>query len=163
MIKINSEDFLQPGLTVDEMLEVVAMLRDRTLDAVELSGGTALSGPYIPVRKGRPDSPEEEAFYRAAARHCKQSVDIPVMLVGGIRSFDVAEQLLGDGTADLIALSRPLIREPGLVNRWKAGDTTRSECNSDNLCFRPTIKGDGVYCLSLQQEKKKAEKSGQDQ
>ena len=72
---------------------------------------------------------------------------MPLILVGGIRSLDVAERLIGEGTADYIAMSRPLICEPDLVNRWKNGNTNKSACVSDNKCFNPIMRGEGLRCV----------------
>jgi 2,4-dienoyl-CoA reductase-like NADH-dependent reductase (Old Yellow Enzyme family) len=69
------------------------------------------------------------------------------MLVGGIRSYGVAERLVREGLADYISLSRPLIREPHLINRWKSGDMRKAICQSDNLCFDPAVQGEGIYCV----------------
>ena len=68
------------------------------------------------------------------------------MLVGGIRSYEVADRIVSEGTADYIALCRPLIAEPDLINRWKSGDRRPSVCKSDNLCFKGGIEGTGVRC-----------------
>jgi 2,4-dienoyl-CoA reductase-like NADH-dependent reductase (Old Yellow Enzyme family) len=81
------------------------------------------------------------------ARAFKNKTDVPLIVVGGIRSFEVAERLLENGVTDYISMSRPFIREPGLVNRWKSGDRRKAECISDNLCFRPGAKGEGIYCV----------------
>ena len=55
-----------------------------------------------------------------------------VALVGGLRSPQVMARLLEEGAADLFALSRPLIAEPDLVNRWADGDLRPGECISWN-------------------------------
>lgn len=73
------------------------------------------------------------------------ALDVPLILVGGIRSPEVAERLLADGTADYFSMSRPLIREPDLVNRGQSGDRSPARCLSDNLCFRPGMTGKGIY------------------
>lgn len=57
------------------------------------------------------------------------------MLVGGIRSLSVMENLLEGGSADLISISRPLICEPDLVSKLKSGKAKRAMCASCNLCF----------------------------
>jgi hypothetical protein len=49
--------------------------------------------------------------------------------------------------ADYISLSRPLIREPHLINRWKSGDMRKATCQSDNLCFDPAVLGEGIHCV----------------
>jgi 2,4-dienoyl-CoA reductase-like NADH-dependent reductase (Old Yellow Enzyme family) len=39
----------------------------------------------------------------------KQKVAIPLTLVGGIRSYEVADELVKNGITDYISISRPLI------------------------------------------------------
>ena len=80
------------------------------------------------------------------------------MLVGGIRSYQVADTLIESGTADYIALARPLICEPGLVKRWKEGDLRKAECVSDNECFGPGGDGRGIYCVTFEKKRSKAGK-----
>jgi 2,4-dienoyl-CoA reductase-like NADH-dependent reductase (Old Yellow Enzyme family) len=154
LIKLNSEDFLDGGLDLDAMLAVADSLERAGIDAIELSGGTALSGNFMPVRRGRIDTAEKEVFYRTAAGRFKVTIGVPLILVGGIRSFEVAEAVIADGMADYIALSRPLICEPELVQRWQNGDLRRSACRSDNLCFTPVGKGKGVYCVTAERRAK---------
>jgi 2,4-dienoyl-CoA reductase-like NADH-dependent reductase (Old Yellow Enzyme family) len=57
-------------------------------------------------------------------------------------------------------MSRPFIREPDLINRWRAGDLGKAACLSDNMCFRPAMKGDGIYCLTEERENQKKSKIG---
>ena len=155
LIKMNCRDFQENGLSLEESLQAAEMLAQAGFDAIELSGGLLTGGKLSPSRPGI-DSPEKEAYFREEIRTFKKSIPIPLILVGGIRSFEIAEQLVADGTADYISMSRPFIREPDLINRWKAGDRRKSECTSDNLCFRPAFKGEGIYCVT----KKRAEKKG---
>lgn len=147
LVKINSEDFLDDGLTIDDMIQVAMMAEKAGVNTIELSGGTIGSGKYSPIRKGIADSEDNELYYEDAAKLVKEHIGIPLMLVGGIRSFSVAERVVEEGIADYISLSRPLIREPQLINRWKAGDTRKATCVSDNLCFGPIMKGNGLYCV----------------
>jgi 2,4-dienoyl-CoA reductase-like NADH-dependent reductase (Old Yellow Enzyme family) len=99
-------------------------------------------------------SEEKEAYFQNDARAFKKKIRVPLILVGGNRSFQVAERLINEGIADYISMSRPLIREPALINRWRAGDLSKAACVSDNMCFRPAMKGDGIYCLTEEREKK---------
>jgi 2,4-dienoyl-CoA reductase-like NADH-dependent reductase (Old Yellow Enzyme family) len=155
MIKLNSQDFVEVGLSVDESLKVAAMLDASGIDAIELSGGTFYASKLTPVRKGRLDSQNDEVYYKNEAGRFKQAVGVPLMLVGGIRSFEVAERLVDDGTADYISLCRPFIREPDLVNRWKSGDRRKAFCISDNECFRPGRSGEGISCVMTEKDKQK--------
>jgi len=149
LAKINSEDFLDGGLTVDDMLQVAKILEDAGIDAIELSGGTTDPvGDQNPVRVGTPLTKEEEVYYRDAARQYKEKIGVPLILVGGIRSYEVAEELIESGLADYVALCRPLIREPELVARWKAGDHRKSQCGSCGQCHTPIRGGEGMYCVA---------------
>jgi 2,4-dienoyl-CoA reductase-like NADH-dependent reductase (Old Yellow Enzyme family) len=157
LVKINSEDFLDGGMTREESVEVSAMLGKASVDAIEFSGGTVISPERLsPVRPGRLRTPGEEVYYRGAAVLYKKRVSVPLILVGGIRSFDVAEGLVHGGTADYISMSRPLICEPGLVRRWREGDLRPAECVSDNACFAPASDGRGLYCVTMEKKRSKA-------
>lgn len=124
------------------------------MDAIELSGGLLTGGKLSPSRPNI-NKPEKEAYFQEAAKAFKKALDVPLILVGGIRSPEVAERLLADGTADYFSMSRPLIREPDLVNRWQSGDRSPARCLSDNLCFRPGMMGKGIYCVT--EERKEAQ------
>jgi 2,4-dienoyl-CoA reductase-like NADH-dependent reductase (Old Yellow Enzyme family) len=146
LVKMNSEDFVPGGMTVDDMVESAALIAAAGADAIELSGGTSLSGDLGPLRTRSGIPQDHEAYYQDAALKLKQRVKVRVILVGGIRTFDAAERLVADGYADYVALSRPLVCEPGLVARWESGDRTASLCRSDNRCFYKGLKREGMYC-----------------
>jgi len=147
IIKMNSEDLLEGGFSVDNMVKVSLMLEKAGIDAIEMSGGTIQA-----LYQGNADGSfsktvKEEVYWRDAAKRFKEKVNVPLMLVGGIRSYEVAEQLVEDGIADYISMSRPFIREPDLINRWKSGDTSKSACPSDNACMGQGVEGKGVQCV----------------
>ena len=62
-------------------------------------------------------------------------MDIPVILVGGIRTTQTMSDLLQSGDADFLAMSRPFIREPDLANKLASGRTGTVECVSCNMCL----------------------------
>jgi len=146
LIKINSRDFLKGGLELDDSIRAGTMLKDAGLDAIEISGGTYASGALMPIRKGITKE-EHEAYFKAEARAFKEQIDLPIILVGGIRSFHIAEEIVNDHIADYISMCRPLIREPDLINRWGSGDLSKATCVSDTKCLRPALSGKGVYCV----------------
>ncbi|MBW2147426.1 MAG: NADH:flavin oxidoreductase [Deltaproteobacteria bacterium] len=146
MVKMNCQDFLDGGLTVEDSLQAAAMLQEGGIDAIELSGGTGVSGELGPIRTGI-TSEDKEAYFKEEARVFKKKFSVPLMLVGGIRSFHLAERLVDEGWADYISMSRPFIREPALVKRWASGDRSKAACISDNRCRRPAIAGEGIYCV----------------
>ena len=127
-MKINSTDEYPGGLTVQDFLVTCKLMADAGIDAIEVSGnGTSHTG----IKAGR-----NEGYFRAAAMSLATLVDVPVVLVGGLRSIERINQYLGETKIEYVSLSRPLIREPNLIQRWQTGDTKPSLCVSCNTCYR---------------------------
>ena len=146
LIKMNCRDFMENGLELADAVHVGEMLAEAGIDAIELSGGLLTGKKMSPSRMGI-HSLEKEAYFQEEAAAFRKSVQVPLMLVGGNRSFETAQRIIRDGLADYISMCRPFIREPGLINRWQSGDLTPSACLSDNKCFGPIMAGKGLYCV----------------
>jgi 2,4-dienoyl-CoA reductase-like NADH-dependent reductase (Old Yellow Enzyme family) len=140
-IKMGLRDQSDDGLQLDEGLAALRALRAEGLSAVEVSVG-------LGQRAARVHRPEDEEcpYFREDSAAAKRVVDIPVVLVGGIRSLAMAEDILRRGDADMISMSRPLIREPGLIARWQRGDTAPAKCISCNKCFGFGVRGEPLEC-----------------
>ena len=143
IVKLNSTDFLEGGLTLDDAVRVARMLEADGIDGIEVSGGMAEAGRGSVWPGLR--SEEEEGYFVANAARVKQAVHVPVFGLGGIRTLAAAERTVRDGLVDLVSLSRPLIRDPFLVRRFREGLSAKSECISCNKCFNPR----GIRCAEL--------------
>ena len=146
LVKINSEDFLGNGLNLTDFLQAAVLLAEAGIDGIEVSGGTFLSGRLVPFRKDITFE-REQAYFRKASRALKKMSDISVILVGGIRSYLLAERLVDEGVMDHIAMCRPFIREPMLIKRWQSGDLRKATCISCNGCLAPARSGQGILCV----------------
>ena len=155
LIKLNASDHVDGGLEIDDSVYTAKKLAEAGINAIEVSAGTSASGEKSPVRK-KINKSEKEAYNLKLARRIKDAVSCPVMVVGGFRSYRVAEKAIREDDMDYISMARPLIREPGLPIRWLQGDRKRARCISCNKCFMPGRKEGGIYCVI---EKKKMEKS----
>ena len=143
IVKLNSTDFLEGGLTVDDAVRVARLLEAAGIDGIEVSGGMAEAGRGS-VWPGLRSEADEGYFVENAAR-IKKAVGVPVFGLGGIRTLAVAERIVAEGRADLVSLSRPLIRDPFLVKHFREGLVAKSECISCNKCFNPR----GIRCAEL--------------
>jgi 2,4-dienoyl-CoA reductase-like NADH-dependent reductase (Old Yellow Enzyme family) len=152
LVKMNCEDFAENGLKLEDSVQVGALLSERGIDAIEVSGGLPTSRRLSPVRMGI-KSEEKEAYHRKGAEAFKERIQVPLILVGGMRSYHLAERLVEEHVADYISMSRPFIREPGLINRWRSGDLSKATCVSDNQCFVPARAGKGIYCVTEAKKK----------
>ena len=71
---------------MEDSLKIGRLLQEDGIDAIELSGGTLRSGKLTPSRMGITNE-EKEAYFSEAAKVFKEKVNVPLILVGGIRSF----------------------------------------------------------------------------
>ena len=147
-IKMNSFDGIPGGLIPDQAAEYAPLLEKAGYGAIEVTGG-AIGGSHD--SRGALDKGQWfEGYYLEGAAKVKAATRLPVSAVGGIRKLDMIERILSEGLADMISLSRPLIREPDLIHRWAKGDKAPARCISCNGCFKMMMKGKGLFCVQDQ-------------
>jgi len=111
---------------LDESAAVAQTLEQAGADAIEVSGAD-------PARKDIRRK-EQEAYFAPYALRIKQSVRVPVILVGGLRSMPRMEEIVSEGVADFVSMSRSFIREPDLVARFREGKRV-ADCISCAQCW----------------------------
>ena len=158
MIKMNVDDFLEGGIDLNESKKITEKLSTMDFAAIETSGSMwevmtrseeELGWKPIYGVSSRTNimSKDKEAYNLPYAKEIKRLIDIPLILVGGIKSLDVIEKILVEGSADFVALSRPLIRQPDLPNRWLNGiGGLTADCISCNACYG-SLKEGGLRCI----------------
>ena len=145
-IKLGMMDNLQrvpDGLHTDDGARIVSRLADLRLDAVEVSGGYGGGTDFASRLAVGTKAPE--AYFRELAQRAQAATHLPVILVGGLRSRAVMDEVLASGDADMISLCRPLIREPDLPNRLRSGEATAAACISGGRCWATGL-GQGIAC-----------------
>ncbi len=143
IIKLNSSDFLPQGLRLEESIAIARILEADGIDGIEVSGGTSEAGKGSMWQGLRRE--DEEGYFVDAASQFRKAVHVPVFGLGGNRTFKVMEAMVKEGKVDLISMSRPFIREPFLVRKFRAGEIKKSECISCNKCLNPR----GIRCAEL--------------
>ena len=149
-VKLGFIDVVEGGLGLDESIRRAKRLEAAGADAFEVSINLMNSYadnivPYVAVdaRRALTDllphrlwrTPAAEAYYRWIARTVRPSVQVPLILGGGIRSVSTMADIVTTGDADFVALARPFIREPGLVRRIQEGLRGTVGCTSCNICI----------------------------
>jgi len=144
LIKLNLEDGIEGGLCAEEGLEHAVALAEAGVDAIEVSAG------MLETPKGRgavrgPEGSGGEGYLLNLAAKVKSLVEVPVIAVGGFRSRMVIDTVIRSGQADMVAMARPLIREPDLPKKFLQGKE-RADCVSCSGCH----KGEGpTSCAKL--------------
>ncbi len=149
MAKLNCQDFVANGLTLSDAVQVGKMLENAGTDALEISGGLLNVARLL---DNKIESENDEAFFKNQAVSFKNNLQVPLILVGGIRSYGVAETLVGEGVTDYVAMCRPFICEHDLINRWRAGDHRKAACISCNNCVEEAKAGRGIACVPIERE-----------
>ena len=149
LVKLNGQDLVEKGLTLEESLQVGPMLQGNGCDAIEVSGGL-LNVAGLMDRKS--DSGTDAVAFREEAAAFKKVLHLPIILVGGIRSLKTAQALIESGAADYISMCRPFICEPDLIQRWKNGDDRPAACLSCNRCVEQIKEGSGPTCVPQEPE-----------
>lgn len=142
-VKLNSADFMEEECFTFEECKIVAKwLEEAGVDVIEMSGGNISSiprqGVIRPIRRTK-----EPQYFFAYAKEIADELSIPVGVVGGCRSIDTLEESVAGTKIAFVSLSRPLIKEPDLIRRWKEGDRSDATCISCSRCFNP----EGIFCV----------------
>ena len=124
LVKLNSSDGVEGGLTEDDSLRVAQLLVEAGASAIEVSGNW---------RACRARDFGGAPFFAAYALRLARAVPVPVILTGGNRRVESMERLADEGIAGF-GLCRPLICEPDLPNRWAADPQAVPRCVSCNGC-----------------------------
>lgn len=140
LIKLNSADFQEGGLTEDESFEVAKHLAELGIDAIEVTGGNEslkeVSKNNLGAARRKVDkSVENQSYFRNHAARLARELKIPVILIGGNRGFERMEELLDTTQISYFSMSRPLTAEPDLINIWASGNHKKPKCISCNKCY----------------------------
>ena len=90
--------------------------------------------PFVKLK----DPPFSEGYNLDTAAKVKQAVSLPVITVGGMRSKNLTEEAIEKGKTDFVSMARPLILEPDLPNKFKAGISEKALCDNCNQCVVAT-------------------------
>jgi 2,4-dienoyl-CoA reductase-like NADH-dependent reductase (Old Yellow Enzyme family)/thioredoxin reductase len=115
IVRISASDDVPGGVTMGEAMRQAATLEQAGADALHVSAGIEyLSGLNIPCYI------YPEAPILPLAEKIKSAVRVPVIAVGKIGP-ELAEQVIGGGRVDFVAMGRPLLADPELPNKLREG------------------------------------------
>ncbi|MBR6351312.1 MAG: NADH:flavin oxidoreductase [Firmicutes bacterium] len=111
-IRLGGVDYgMEGGNTFEDAAYAAKVFAEAGVDAIDISGGMSRY-----MRKGH----DEPGYFQDTSRAVKAAVDLPVILTGGVRSLEQAEELLQTGAADLIGVGRPLLADPDWADKAMA-------------------------------------------
>lgn len=101
-LRLGASDYMEGGNTVEDGVKAVVLFESAGLDLVDISGG---------FNGFRREDTKAAGYFGDAAQAVKAAVSIPVILTGGVRDAQSADQLLVEGKADLIGVGRAIYKD----------------------------------------------------
>jgi 2,4-dienoyl-CoA reductase-like NADH-dependent reductase (Old Yellow Enzyme family) len=130
------------GTTVEESIELARALEAWGLDIFDVSAGRGHKDNL-----SIPGSSAPEGTHAELASWIKAAVSIPVIAVGHIQRRSVADRILREGKADLIALGRQLLADPFWPNKLRQGKEQEVvRCTYCDSCSREMRAGRPIFC-----------------
>lgn len=150
LVKINNDTKSDDEAYAQDLLWMLNRMKELGVELVELSGVDFINQPKKSV-----------LYYLDRAVAMRKAVDMPMSLVGGVRSLVDMEKVLAS-SIDMVSLGRPLIAEPDFVTKSLEGQE-KSSCVNCCRCFVLPHMTPGVRCVlqwkKIKAEQKKAEKT----
>jgi 2,4-dienoyl-CoA reductase-like NADH-dependent reductase (Old Yellow Enzyme family) len=162
--KMQVIDGIPEGISLEEGIKIADILVQTGYDAIEPSGGSAElrieTNNALPSKLVK--NPEDENYLSFAIDELYPiKKNCALIQVGGIRNPLSAERLLQANKCDFVSMSRPLIYEPMLPNRWFEGDITPAKCISCNSCLATIFIGHPLFCKVKRKLERKKQRANQ--
>lgn len=174
-VKLNTQDFTpNEGVIPALAAKYSSWLKEMNVDGIEFSSGSALYAfmnmcrgdvPLNEMVAGLPGWKKpmgrmmlkkmvgkfnlEEGYNVDAAKLIRPRLNGTILsVVGGFRRLSHMEKLATDGHTDMIAMSRPFIREPHILHQFKEGKKDTVSCQSCNKCLAAVANEQSVRCFN---------------
>ncbi|MDO5516243.1 MAG: NADH:flavin oxidoreductase [Clostridium sp.] len=165
LVKVNGNEIYKDGIHPEEAAKIARLLESSGVNAIEVSCGIdwkqmgpargkvpidmlmygypvirdfpkpikTVVKPFLPTMMKQVSA--DKKFNVPAAKRIKESVSIPVIVVGGIHDIADIKSTINEDGIDFVSMSRPLILEPGLINKFKEQKAQEAKCISCNYCL----------------------------
>ncbi|MCF8119943.1 MAG: FAD-dependent oxidoreductase, partial [Deltaproteobacteria bacterium] len=107
----------QFGISEEDLLLLLETASQSGVHAIHVGMGNAcFSPPWYFHHASLPDKPQMDAL-----AWVRQHTDLPLIAAGRMGRKEKVARVLDQRSADLVALGRPLIADPDLIEKWRTG------------------------------------------
>lgn len=114
------DDFLEKGLTIEEVIDFCNIAKEHGVDVLDVSRGNILTAATI---YEVPPIDVPQGFNIENASRIRKETNMLTIGVGRINHEDFAEKLLAEDKVDMVVMGRAQLADPELVNKLKEGRT----------------------------------------
>jgi NADPH-dependent 2,4-dienoyl-CoA reductase/sulfur reductase-like enzyme len=143
-VRISLDDFIPGALTVVDAMRVAQSLEtDGEIDYVNVT-----AAGYHNIFRAIEPSDAPDGYLVDLTAQVKAAVGLPVFTVGGIKDAALAEEILAEGKADMVAMTRAQIADPEFANKVRDGrEDEIVHCIRGNQgCISRVFKGLPIAC-----------------
>ena len=130
-MRLSADEYAPRGITLAETQQLAKELEGLGISLLHISAGVRLHSEkrILPMFMPR-------GYNIPLAQGIKQVVKIPVIASGAINDPELAEEVIREGKADLVSMARPLLADPHLPVKSRAGRLTEvRKCIRCNDCL----------------------------
>ena len=143
-IRISVSEFLEDGLTFEEVKKICLLAQEAGAQAVSVTAGcyesihTSIQPMFVP-----------QGFLIPYAATLKKLLSVPVIVAGRLNDAALLERCVAEGLADMVAVGRGLIADPGLVEKIRDGrpEDIRYCVACNQGCCDALFRGESVGCM----------------
>jgi len=142
--KLNAHEHVDSGIDTEEAVKIAKHLEKLGVSYIHVVSSFPLD--EVCEFSGLPTMYEDSYSLVDLAGLIKKEVTIPIIATGGIVRPELAEKIVRDNKADLVAIGRGLIADPQWVHRVEKGEKVLS-CIKCNKChIREVLEAEAVRC-----------------
>lgn len=161
--RISGEEFVMGGNSLKQTKVISRLMAGKGLNYLSVSaGGKTEDGNWYSGYSGSRSMPTANlpfgchVYLARGIREELAPLGVPVIVSGKINSFELAEEILTQGEADLIGICRPLLADPDWIIKQKE---SRKEdiipCVYCNTCLERDQRWEPVECIVAERKLKK--------
>jgi 2,4-dienoyl-CoA reductase-like NADH-dependent reductase (Old Yellow Enzyme family)/thioredoxin reductase len=116
--RISADEFVEGGMRAEETIEFAKMIQDK-IDLLHVSAGILAHPKVIPLMIQPTYLPH--GYNVHYAEKFKRALDVPIATVGSISDMEMADRIVAEGQADIVAMVRAIFADPEIVNKTQHG------------------------------------------
>jgi len=133
--RVSADELVPGGMHEAETIEFLKLIEDQ-IDLLNVSVGGMIAEPKYIAHMAQPYY-FPHAYNVHRAEKIKKNIRIPVACVGSITDLAMADRIIAEGKADIVAMGRAHIADPDIVNK-----TYHGEAANVRPCLRCNVCGD---------------------
>jgi 2,4-dienoyl-CoA reductase-like NADH-dependent reductase (Old Yellow Enzyme family)/thioredoxin reductase len=146
IFRLSAQEYVEGGYPLEEAVDWAVEAERAGASALHVSGGTteSLAGAARVI----PPMVFPEGFHLPLAAAVKKHVRTPVIAVGRLGNPELADRILGEGPADLIAAGRAFLCDSHWPQKASRGEADRIRpCVACNSCIWKLFQQEDLTCF----------------